>query len=370
MHIAIDIREAQSDKTGKGWYTFNLVNELLKIDHNSQYTLYGNSKINPFGDFKNVILKNIDKHGLRWHFAILKDLKKTKPNCFFSPVSYIIPAFAPKSLPVIITVHDLVSFLFPSNHNLKAVIIERFTLGRAVKHAQKIFTVSKNTRRDLINHSNYPQKNILITPCAPSDLFKHKTGQKELDQFRQKLKLPQKFILSVGTIEPRKNLVTLIKSFSIIKKRFPQYRLVIVGKKGWKYNQVEMAIQRYHLKNDVIFTGYLESADLKKMYDLAAIFVFPSLYEGFGIPPLEAMACGVPVVSSNIASMPEVIGDCGILIDPKNAFRMANAIMDLLENEHARKIFVERGKKRAATFTWQKSAKIALDAFKNVYSNR
>lgn len=364
MKIAIDIREAAHEKTGKGWYTYNLVKELLALDKENHYVLYTASEKTPFESHKNVTIKYIKASSWLWHFKVIKDLPTEKIDLFFAPTSYIIPAFAPKSLKTIITVHDLVAFLFPSTHNTKAMLIEKLTCKKALKKTSAVFVVSENTKKDLLKKFHYPEQKIHFTPCAASSFFKKEAKQEELDALKKELHLPEKFILAVGTLEPRKNFSTLIKSFVIIKRKHPEYKLVIVGKKGWKYRLIEETLKHYHLEKDVIFPGYLSDAALKNVYHLASVFVFPSLYEGFGIPPLEAMACGCPVVSSNVSSLPEVIGDAGLLIDPKNAYKMAEAISSLITNEHVRNMLIERGKIRAEKFNWADSAEKALEAFK------
>jgi glycosyltransferase involved in cell wall biosynthesis len=361
MKIAIDIREAGQGKTGKGWYTYNMVKEILRLDHSNQYLLYTNSNKHPFEDGKNVQIKVVSAPLWKWHLKTLKDLLANNVDLFFAPTSYIIPALAPKKLKVIITVHDLVAFMFPAGHTAKAVLLERFTLKKALKKAIGVFSVSENTKKDLLKRFKYPERKIHMTPCAPSEFFLSNVPNEELESFREKMNLPQNFILAVGTLEPRKNFDTLIKSFVIIKRKYPDYKLVIVGKKGWKYHLIETALKHYKMEKEVIFPGYLEDKDLHMIYALAKVFVFPSLYEGFGIPPLEAMASGCPVVSSNVASMPEVIGQGGLLIDPKNALKIADAVCSLLEDEDARKMMVERGREQAAKFTWSESAGKALE---------
>lgn len=369
MKIAVDIREVNHEKTGKGWYTFSLVQELIRMDHKNHYLLYtdaADSGKNSFKSAKNVEIRLIQSKPWQWHFKVLKDLQEQKVELFFAPNSYIIPALAPKSLKTVITVHDLVAFLFPSAHHRKAVIIERLTLKRALKKAKSIFVVSENTKKDLLKRFKYPPSQIHLTPCAPSDFFKNSKPAKDhksIQSIREKLHLPTKFILAVGTLEPRKNFSTLIKSFVIVKRKYPEYKLVIVGKKGWQYGHIAAALKHYKLEKDVIFTGYLEDEHLQQVYSLAEVFVFPSLYEGFGIPPLEAMCCGCPVVSSNVASLPEVIGEAGLLIDPKNAHKMAEAISSLISNDHIRSMFIERGKSQADKFSWRESAQKVLEVF-------
>ncbi|MBU0668298.1 glycosyltransferase family 4 protein [Patescibacteria group bacterium] len=366
MKIAIDIKGADKEKTGKGWYTYNMVDQLLKLDNFNQYLLYTNNKKNPFPDAKNAQIKCVEDESVKWHYKVLKDLQMEKVDLFFAPTSYIIPAFAPKSLNVIITVHDLVAFLFPATHKAKATIIERLTLKKALKKAKKVFVVSENTRKDLLKRFDYPQQNIHLTPCAPSDFFRTKVSLEDLEAFIAKMKLPEKFILAVGTLEPRKNFATLIKSFVSLQKRHPDYKLVIVGKKGWRFKEIEASIKQYKMEKEVIFPGYVKEDELQKFYGLAKVFIFPSLYEGFGIPPLEAMASGCPVVSSNVASLPEVIGDAGLLIDPKNSYKMAEAVADLIDNDHVRNTMIERGYRQAEKFSWEKSAQVALEVFQTI----
>lgn len=374
MKIAIDIRDASKQRTGKGWYTFNIVKELLDLAPKNQYLLYTNENKSPFSKHSNVEIKTIDDQNHKWHLKVLKDLKKEKPEIFFAPSSYIIPALGPDSrkknskLPfkTIITVHDLVSFLHPRSHNTKAVLIERLTLKKALKKSAHIFVVSENTKKDLLDKFKYPETQVSITYCAPSHSFSEKITKEDLTQFKEKFKLPDNYILAVGTLEPRKNFATLIKSFVMIKKWHPEFKLVIVGKEGWKHKETDKLIKEFKLEKDVIFPGYLKEQDLHKMYIIAKVFVFPSLYEGFGIPPLEAMLAGCPVISSNRASLPEVVGEAGILIEPKNAYKFADAISSMLDKPEIREMFIERGFKQAEKFNWRQSAEKILEVFNQV----
>ncbi|MBD3270277.1 glycosyltransferase, partial [Candidatus Peregrinibacteria bacterium] len=290
MKIAIDIREADGEKTGKGYYTYGLVSEILKQDQENQYILYTNSHKNPFLAQQNVKLRTIEASGFKWHWRTLQDLKVEMPDLYFSPTSFIIPAMAPKSLKTIITVHDLVAFLFPKNHNKKAVLIERMTLKMAIKKASKIFVVSENTQNDLIQLFALPQSIMAEIPCAPNDKYRVEIKANDVEKIKKKFKLPEHYLLAVGTLEPRKNFINLIKAFVIVKRKFPDYKLVIVGKKGWKHKAIDEAVVEYGVAEDVIFPGYMKDNELHVAYHAASVFVFPSLYEGFGIPPLEAMA--------------------------------------------------------------------------------
>ncbi|HRY91189.1 MAG TPA: glycosyltransferase family 1 protein [Candidatus Gracilibacteria bacterium] len=369
MKIAIDIREAGKGKAGKGWYTFNLVEEIIAQGKEDEFILYtqGDEKSATFFEkHKNCQIKVVSSTGLKWHLEVLKDLKKLNPDLFFAPTSYIIPALAPKRLKTVITIHDLVAYLFPKSHALKATLIERITLHRALKKASAIFVVSENTKKDLLKRFRYPETKIYLTYCAAASAYSQKQTPDQLEETRKKLELPSNFVLAVGTLEPRKNFATLIKSFVIIKRKNPDYKLVIVGKKGWNWGEIDQAVKEYGLEGEVIFTGYLEDSELHRVYGLAKVFVFPSIYEGFGIPPIEAMASGCPVVSSNAASLPEVVGESGLLVDPHNALKIADAVCSLISNDSLRNMFIERGYEQSKKFNWKKSAETALEVFHKI----
>ncbi|MBD3330159.1 glycosyltransferase [Candidatus Peregrinibacteria bacterium] len=361
MRIGVDIRETFGEKAGKGWYTLNLLKNILKVDNQNEYILYSSQPNSFFEKYKNVRLKCIKAKGLFWHVKARKDIRKQNLDIYFSPVSYVIPAFIPKNTKSIFTVHDLVAFLFPWGHNKRAVLIEKFLLGKALKKATKVCCVSKNTKNDLLQEYKGTEKNLFrIISCAADNNFRKTSGEKILKN------IPQKFFLSVGTIIPRKNYVNLIKAFSIAKESLPDHKLIIIGKKGWSYKKVFNTAYSSGLKEDVIFLDYVKGSDLIKYYNTAEAFVFTSLYEGFGIPPLEAMKCGCPVISSHISSMKEVVGQAGLIIDPKNINDVASAMIKLSKNKKLRDKLIKRGFAQSKKFNWEKSAKKMLNIFKEI----
>lgn len=363
MKIAIDVREADGEKTGKGFFAFGLVTHLLAQDQQNHYLLYTDKAHVPFELPANAEVVSIQKEGLSWHQQVLRHLKQVRPDLYLAPTSYIVPAFAPKWLKVFVVVHDLVAFMFPKHHAKKAVLIERMTLRRALRKASKVFVVSENTQNDLLKIFKFPKSLTVEVPCAPHDIYNHEIDAKTSAKVRKKYGLPEKFILGVGTLEPRKNFPALIKAFVGVKRKFSDYKLVIVGKQGWKYRELQKAVRQFGLGEDVIFTGYMKDEDLHHTYNLAEVFVFPSLYEGFGIPPLEAMASGCPVVASNTSSLPEVVGEAGLLIEPTNSHKIADAIISLIENQQLRNMLLERGFHHAKKFSWDDSARIVLEEF-------
>ncbi len=356
MKIGVDIRSAEGARAGKGVYTFNLLRALLHIDRENEYVLYSRTKIAGFSQFKNVSQKMISAPGFLWHHKAIKDIKRRKVDLFWAPSSYIIPALLPKSIHSIITVHDLVSFLFANSHNKKATIIEKIFLKRAAKKANTILTVSENTKEDLIEILDIDHQKIHTVYCASSERFPSLTSE-EAQKFKQKTNLPKNFFLAVGTLEPRKNYISLIHAFREIHRKNPHYHLIIVGGEGWDYQAVYDLVQEYSLKKYVHFLGYLSSKSLNGLYRSAKALVFPSYYEGFGIPPLEAMSCGCPVITSNVASIPEVTGKAALYINPEKWAEIRLAMQKLINNPQLCNDLSKAGLAQSQKFSWEKSAK-------------
>ncbi|EKD93061.1 MAG: glycosyl transferase group 1, partial [uncultured bacterium] len=249
-------------------------------------------------------------------------------------------------------VHDLVAFILPEGHNRKAMWIERLTLKRALKKAYRIVTVSENTKQDLKTRFKINDEKIILTPCAASNIFIPRIKKSIMETVTQKYRLPDRFILGVGTLSPRKNFTRLMKAYERLALTHPEVHLVIVGDWGWCCEEIrkESGHPNIHL------IGYVEGTDLAAIYNLAEIFVFPSLYEGFGIPPLEAMACGCPVIVSNNSSLPEVVGEAGLKIDPYSISDITNAMEKILNESALREKLIEFGFKQARKFSWKRSA--------------
>ncbi len=360
MKIAIDIRAAGGERAGKGNYAFNIVRNLLLKDSRNDYILYAREGVAGFSEFKNAKLKLIGGNGLLWHHRVASDIKRELCDVFFAPTSYIIPSLLPSSIKTVITVHDLVAFLFPSRHQKKAVLIEKLFLRRAIKHATKILAVSENTRQDILKKFKTDPEKISVVPCGVGPEF-HPLKKESLLPFAKKTNLPEKFFLAVGTIEPRKNYLNLIKAFSLIAESFPNYHLIIVGQNGWQHEEVYQAIRNNYLMNRVHVLGYLSNPSLINLYSLAKALVFPSLYEGFGLPPLEAMACGSPIIVSNTSSLPEVVGPAGLFVDPKNPHQIASAMIRVIKDEELCENLKNQGILRARKFSWESSAQKLLE---------
>jgi glycosyltransferase involved in cell wall biosynthesis len=365
MKIAIDIREASGEKAGKGWYTFHIARNLLKIDQKNEYILYTKEKVPGFEEFDNVKIRQFNLPHLLWHKKVASDTKKEAVDIYFSPSSYITPALLPKTVKSVITVHDLVAFLFPTAHNKKAVFLEKLFFKKALKRSAHITAVSTNTKRDIINKFHHDESKISTIFCGAGSAFRP-IKKETLRSFARQTKLPDKFFLAVGTIEPRKNYKRLIKAFAAVSKVAPNYHLIIVGKNGWQFEEVHEEIRKNYLGKKVHTLGYLSEQSLVKLYNLATALVFPSLYEGFGIPPLEAMSCGCPVIASNTSSIPEVVGDAGLLVNPENPEQLARAMHKLIKDDDLQMNLRNQGLIQARKFSWELSAKKLLEIFNSV----
>lgn len=366
MKIGIDIRETVHEKAGKGYYAAHLVDEILKHDKVNQYILYTDCPVEIYKKFANAETRQIHKKGLFWHKSTLTDAYKEGLDIYFSPTSYIIPAIHnPKKLKVVMTVHDLVAFMFPQRHNKKAVFTEKLTLQQALKKVVKVLSVSENTKRDLINRFKCNDNLVDIVPNAASEIYEP-IPEEIYDHFKEAHNLPDKFVFSAGTLEPRKNYPTLLRSFAQVVQEFPDIKLLIAGKRGWMFDEIYKTIHDLGIEDNVRFLGYVPERDLVYLYNMATVFVWPSLYEGFGIPPLEAMQSGCPVITSNTSSLPEVVGDGAIIVDPNDENALADAIIKVLKNSEYSKELVRKGFNQSKKFSWKLSADRFLDIIKSL----
>jgi glycosyltransferase involved in cell wall biosynthesis len=367
MRIAVDARALTAVKpAGKENFTINLLEELFKLDKENHYILYLNK------NFERPLPKNFSKRIIKvpnifWHFFVLIDLIFKKPDLFFAPISYIIPALNFFSKNIII-VYDLVVFLpIKIKSTLKTKLIERFFLKFALNRAIKIITISENSKQDLIKIFKIESKKIsVVYPAVSSNFFSIENNFKEI---LKKYNLKKDFILFVGTLEPRKNIVRLIEAYynliSNFKIPIPNLKLVIVGKRGWCWQEIFDKVKKLNLEKKVIFLDYVPSKDLPYLYRKALCFVYPSLYEGFGLPVLEAMACGCPVITSNISSLSEV-AEAAILIDPYDTNEITNALKKVLTDLNFSQELKEKGFKLVQKFSWQKSAQKILEIFHKI----
>lgn len=351
--IGIDIREATEKGAGKGRYALELTRALIAAaDPDTHFSLF-TKKANPlFQSSDRVHQILIHGRGPLWHWHLKHYLQKNPVDWFVAPTSYIYPAIAPQKQKTAMVVHDLIAFLHSKTHPWFPTLVERLTLPRALKKTSLILPVSQHTQKDLLKlFPEARRKPTLVTPPAVSaDIQPVAT---------QKMDLPADFLLGVGTLLPRKNFALLIEAFSLIHEKYPTLELCIAGGKPKQAGPL-MGPLSPELYKKIHFLGYVSTSELCELYSRARIFVFPSLYEGFGIPPLEAMACGCPVIVSNSSSLPDVVGDAALQVDPHDAGALATAIEKMLPIKTALE-YRKKGLARAKTFSWESSAEKLLN---------
>jgi len=361
MIIGIDVRTAIGEKAGIGNYTYNLVKNLAEIDKKNYYILYSNK----LPDFKlsneKFQIKIFKYPSVLWHLRVFLDIIFNKVDIYHTS-SMIIPSMLKNRCAIFIP--DVTNFLFPQYHTLK-VKISKIFYKRAIRNAKAVLTNSLNSKNDIISLFGDLNNKITITYLAASDEFKIIDNLAYLEKIRSIYNLPDKFILFVGSIEPRKNLKGLIEAFSRIKEII-SHKLVVVGGKGWLNSEIYKVIEEKQLQNNIIFTGYVPDKDLVVIYNLADLFVYPSFYEGFGFPVLEAMSCGVPVISSNTSSLPEVCGDAGIMVNPYDNEQLAETILKVLKDQFLRNKMITEGLKQTKKFSWENTTKQTLSVFEEL----
>ena len=353
---------------GIGTYTYNLIKNLNRIDKENQYTLihYMRDESEIYTHNNNIIIPRSPHYrgsGIIWryvnlprHLKTCRDLDIVHDPYEIGPLSYKMP------FSKITTICDLTPVLFPHTFNLATVMLHKVFLKRTLNDVSKIVTISHSTKRDLIHYFKIPDEKITVTHLAANENFRP-MPESEVDAFRDKYNICYPYILYVGTLEPRKNIPNLITAFSSLKKAGYPHKLIITGKPGWKYEKIFETVRSLKLESEVIFMGRLSDKELPYIYNGAELFVYPSLYEGFGLPPLEAMACGTPVITSNSSSLPEVVGDAGITVDPYNVNMLASAMRDVITNSELRENMIEQGKDRAKRFNWESTARRTLSVY-------
>ncbi len=287
-------------------------------------------------------------------------------DVFHAP-HYVYPLMLP--CPGVVTIHDCIHLRFPRQlPNPAASLYARFMLRRAVRAADRVIAVSQATRADLIELVSADASKIDVIPHGCDPFFLERVEPQELAEIRSKYSLDRPFLLSVGNIKPHKNLKRLLQAFGLLSSDYPDLELIIAGGKLETHAELEAVCRSCNIERRVRALGFMPKPELRGLYNLARIFVFPSLYEGFGLPPLEAMACGTPVVASRSSAIPEVIGRAGLLVNPFRVDSIAEAIRSLLENEAFRKALGVQGRRRARTFDWDETARRVLEVYRSVAS--
>jgi glycosyltransferase involved in cell wall biosynthesis len=277
-----------------------------------------------------------------------------------------LPPFSKRSR-YVVTIYDVIPLLFPHTFSLRHRLVVRAALARVCKQADMVIVLSQATKEDLLQHCRLPEDRVVVIPAACDARFNPTIDHVRLSRVRLKYGLPPLYILFLGTLNPRKNVTTLLQAFAqfhhMQQRADPPVHLVIAGASAWQTPGMYRTLQRLDLESVVHFPGFLDEEDLPDLYRGALLFVFPSLYEGFGLPVLEAMGCGVPVITSNVASLPEVAGDAAVLVDPYDVAGMAAALSEVVHNETLRRTLQGKGIAQAQKFSWDTAAKQTLELY-------
>jgi glycosyltransferase involved in cell wall biosynthesis len=369
MKIAIDARKWRD--YGIGTYVRNLVRHLAHLDHDSTYFLFcdraDEATLRDLAENFVPVVEGSGKYSLAEHFSIPRKLRRLGVDLFHSP-HYVLPLLTRR--PSVVTVHDCIHLLFPQYlPNRMAYQYARFMMGSAIRRSRLVFTVSEASRRDILRF--YPEadpQRVQVVPNAIDEALLEDPGEEEMQRVKERYQLQGRFILYVGNIKPHKNLDRLVLAFSLLKQRpgHEDVKLLIIGDQLHQQGFLRRAVEGARVRQDVRFFGFVPDRTLSALYRLASVFAFPSLYEGFGLPPLEAMACGTPVVTSRISSLPEVVGDAALLVDPLSVDDIASALERVLTDEDLRRDLVLRGKARVRHFSWERSVRAVHQGYMEV----
>ena len=376
MRIAIDYTAAIRQEAGIGQYVRNLVDAMLAQDASNSYILLASgrpTRQRPFPQAANVRARSIfipDRYlnilWYRWRLPLYATYFSGQVDIYHGP-DFALPPLNGK-LRKVVTVHDL-SFLEHPEYAVPslAAYLQK-VVPEAVAAADVVAAVSQATGRSLIEHFQTPREKITVVPNGVAPYYRRITDAVILGATRHKFGLRHPLVLGVGTLEPRKNHLGLIKAFSQAqKKKKGPAMLALAGGKGWLYEETRQVVAELRLEHKVRFLGRVSDLELITLYSMADVFAFPSFFEGFGIPPLEAMACGAPVITSNTSSLPEVVGDAALLVDPYDVNALAHAIMRLLEDTALREELRQKGYQRAQRYSWSASASKMLSVYQKLY---
>ena len=356
MRISIDLRKLHD--YGIGTYIRNLVINLSRIDKDTDYVLLCRPQDNGFveglGENFRPLSQTDPLYSISEQLRIPAQLKRAHIDVFHAP-HYTLPFTTPCNS--VVTIHDCIHLLFPQYlPNKIAYIYARTALWIAANRSSRVLTVSEASKKDILRFFNIDPRKITVIPNGIDGQFKLEPSAEAIARVQERYQLKSPFLLYVGNVKPHKNLERLIDAFYKLRRDgLTTLTLLIIGDEITKYTTLRRTVHRYQLHKYVRFLGFVPSDTLSILYRLADAFVFPSLYEGFGLPPLEAMACGTPVVTSNVSSLPEVVGNAAMLVDPYDVDSIANGIQAVLEDPAYREKLITNGLERANVYSWESS---------------
>jgi glycosyltransferase involved in cell wall biosynthesis len=382
MRIVIDVRHIRD--FGIGTYIRNLVHALAVVDHDNRYVLTAapddaRTLAGLPDNFSTAVYNRSDRDRLD-HAAYPAFLRRLGPDLVHVPLNRV-----PLGMirPYVVTIHDMASLLFDERRGTR-MTLWRYWFRRGLARAERVIAVSDATRRDVQRLLGIPADQVSLVYNAPSpEFFMHRrvadaraagpaTESLERKRIMERYQIQYPFVLYVGNIRPQKNIPRLVEAFAVLRERLADHpdlrdvRLIIIGDEISRYPSVRRAVIQSRVEHAVRFLGFVPFDTLRCFYESALVFVFPSLYEGFGLPPLEAMASGTPVVTSSISSLPEVVGDAAMLVNPENVFDIARGILEVLLDERLRQELIRKGREHAARYSWERTAREVRQIYEEV----
>ena len=372
VRIGIDATAIPPSRSGAGNYIFNLVCGLARVDSDNQYVVF--AKPEHIEEWK-IAQPNFcflpGASGYRplrlaWEQCVLPLLvRRHKLDILHSP-HYTMPLFCPCRS--VVTFCDMIFFLYPEVHSLSKRIFFRTMMSVSSQRANAIIAISKSTARDVISLLRVMPDKIHTIPLAAGSNYRPIADRNAVELVCTQHGLQAgEYVLFIGVLEPRKNIPVLLHAYQELVGCGIRKKLAIVGKRGWMFSEIFSTVQTLKIEDKVVFTGYVPEADLPSLYNGACLFVYPSLYEGFGLPVLEAMSCGTPVVTSNVSSMPEIAGESALLVDPRAPKQLAQAMEKVLVDDGLRRSMREGGLRRAAEYSWERTARETLKVYHQVW---
>jgi glycosyltransferase involved in cell wall biosynthesis len=368
VRIAIDARKLRD--YGIGTYVRNLLRHLARIDASTEYVVLCRqtdcATVTALGPNFRPVPERAAPYSVREQLSVPMDLRRERVDLFHAP-HYVLPPLA--RCRSVVTIHDCIHLRFPQYlPNRVAYAYARASLWVATHRSDRVLTVSEASKRDILRYFRVPENKIDVIYNAIDERFGQPPQPEEIERVRERYQLDGPFILYAGNIKPHKNLERLIEAFHSLRRdgSFDHVRLLIIGDEISKYATLRRAVHRHKLHKYVRFFGFVPDETLASLYRLASVFVFPSLYEGFGLPPLEAMASGTPVITSNVSSLPEVVGDAALLIDPYEPESIADAMRRVLTDDALRDQLRARGLARAREFSWDRSIRRVREIYDEV----
>ena len=373
MNISIDGRAATLYRgTGIGNYTYQLINNFNQIDFLNNYTI-----LTPEDSKLDLNLKNNfslanssgNTNNNFWEYIKTPNiLEENKYDIYHIPQNGI-GICENSSCPSIITLHDIIPLKMPETVSDVFLKVFHNQLPAILKTTSSIITVSEFSKKDICEYLNYPKEKVYVTHLAAEDMYKPLDKSYCKRVLKKRYSIDTDFILYVGGFSPRKNILGLIEAFNLVKSKVKHpLKLVIVGRHGVSYETYKKRAIELNLESSIIFPGFIETNDMPYFYNASSMLVYPSFYEGFGLPVLEAMACATPVISSSLTSVPEVCGDASILINPSNIDDIASAILNIFNDKKLSSLLIHKGLIHSSKFSWKKTAYSTLDAYENTLS--